>query len=228
MIISKVDFGSLLTYSPRGTSIPERNSKDITIRLKNDQYITKEDPPILMSDFISKLISKNKNVLPFSNFFNNNTTLIPIPNSSLMELPIPNSPLPNPKPLWVPQRFAKSLVYQGLGKEVLECLRRVKPLPKSAISTAPNRPKAFQHYDSLEVTEKLPPLKEILLVDDVITRGATIIGATNKLKDIYPNTVIRAFAVIRTISSSLNFNKIYDPCIGQIELNDSGETFRNP
>ena len=71
------------------------------------------------------------------------------------------------------QRLAKSLVYQGLGKEVLECLKRVKPLPKSAISTAPNRPKAFQHYESLEViTEKLPTLKEILLVDDVITRGS--------------------------------------------------------
>ena len=65
-------------------------------------------------------------------------------------------------------------------------------------------------------------------MDDVITRGATIIGATNKLKDIFPNTIIRAFAAIRTISSSANFNNVYDPCIGQIELNENGETFRNP
>ena len=117
MIISKVDFGSLLTYSPRGKSTPERNSKDITIRLKNDQYITKEDPPILMSDFISKLISQNKYTLPFSNFFNNNTTLIPIPNSSLMELPIPNSPLPNPKPLWVLNVWQNHLFIKDLGKK---------------------------------------------------------------------------------------------------------------
>ena len=50
----------------------------------------------------------------------------------------------------------------------------------------------------------------------LLHEGVTIMGAANKLKDIYPNTVIRAFAVIRTISSSLNFNKIYDPCIGLI------------
>ena len=124
--------------------------------------------------------------------------------------------------------MAKSLVSIGLGKEVLECLKRTKPLPKSATSTASNRPKAFQHYESLEIIGTLPELKEILLVDDVITRGATIIGATNKLKDIFPNTIIRAFAAIRTISSSANFNNVYDPCIGQIELNENGETFRNP
>ena len=85
MIISKVEFGSLLAYSPRGESKSEKSSKTITIMLKNDQYLTIEEPPILMSDFISKSISKMKNFLPFSTFFNNNTTLIPIPNSSLMD-----------------------------------------------------------------------------------------------------------------------------------------------
>lgn len=109
----------LSSYSPRGESESEKNSKTFTIMLKNDRYYTMENPPILMTDYISKLISKMKNFLPFSNFFNKNTTLVPIPNSTLMDLPIPYSPVINPKPLWVPERLAKSLVRQGLGKEVL-------------------------------------------------------------------------------------------------------------
>ncbi len=54
---------------------------------------------------------------PFSSFFINNTTLIPIPNSCLTDLPIPSSPLINPKPLWVPERLAKSLVHKDLQKK---------------------------------------------------------------------------------------------------------------
>lgn len=128
--------------------------------------------------------------------------------------------------LWVPRRITSALANNGLGKNE-ECLYRDIPLPKSSTSLASNRPKAFQHYDSMKVRELLFDPKEILLVDDVITRGATMLGAVNKLADTFPNARIRTFVVMRTISNPDEFSEIIQPCVGTITL--SGEnTFRVP
>lgn len=49
----------------------------------------------------------------------------------------------------------------------------------------------------------------------------------NKLADAFPKTRIRAFAVMRTISTPEDFTRIIDPCRGTISLVGS-ETFRDP
>jgi predicted amidophosphoribosyltransferase len=182
--------------------------------LKNDRPLL--NPPILMSELISKTI-KEAPTLPFIHFFKINPILVPIPNSSLMR----------PGTLWVPQRLANALVRNGLGNAAEECLRRNVPLPKAATSLAENRPKAAQHYTSLGIQKMLSEPKEILLVDDVVTRGATMLGAANRLKDAFPRANIRAFAAMRTISSPDDFKDFYDPCEGEIMLNNE-ETFRDP
>jgi len=87
--------------------------------LKHDEYVS--NPPILMSDFISKMVKEDMTTLPFAHFFQNNPILVPVPNSSLMR----------PGTLWVPQRLANALIKQELGRSVVECVRRIKPLPKS-------------------------------------------------------------------------------------------------
>jgi phosphoribosylpyrophosphate synthetase len=69
--------------------------------------------------------------------------------------------------------------------------------------------------------------KEILLVDDVVTRGATIVGAANKLHDAFPGARIRAFAAMRTISPPQTFSQIVCPCVGKIMLNGQ-DTRRRP
>jgi predicted amidophosphoribosyltransferase len=217
MYLSTVEFGSILSYSPRGISYFEKDSRTYMKSLKQDEYIS--SPPILMSDFISKIVKEDVTTLPFAHFFQNNPVLVPIPRSSLTYS----------QSLWVPQRLANALVKQAFGKEVVECLERIIPLPKAATSLAENRPKAAQHYESLEVKEILSePPKEILLVDDIVTRGATILGATNKLIDVFPKARIRAFAAMRTISPPDVFQNIYDPCVGTIKIIDNNNTVRRP
>ncbi|MDE1875765.1 MAG: hypothetical protein KGH86_02895 [Thaumarchaeota archaeon] len=100
-------------------------------------------------------------------------------------VPTPTSSLITPGSLWVPQRIAKALVRKGLGKTVIECVKRVKALPRSSKSLASNRPKAQDHYDSVEVENILSNPTEILLIDDVVTRGATLLGVANKLADAF-------------------------------------------
>lgn len=65
-------------------------------------------------------------------------------------------------------------------------------------------------------------------MDDVITRGATLLGAVNKLADAFPNAKIRAFAFMRTMSNSAEFVNIFDPRKGKIILRDDGSTIRRP
>jgi predicted amidophosphoribosyltransferase len=133
-----------------------------------------------------------------------------------------------PNTLWVPERIATALVRVGLGKEVLSCLVRAKPVPKAALSVPNQRPTTVEHYESMTVQGRLSRPDEIVLVDDVVTRGATLLGAANRLADVFPQTRIRAFAAMRTISNQDEFDKLYVPCVGTIELRESGDTLRRP
>ena len=213
--LTELEFGSLLSYSPRGISEPERNAREVMLHIKYDKYFGK--PPILMSNFISDLLKKDIGNLPFSNFFDNEPILVPIPNSSLMQADT----------LWVPHRLATALHEKGFGMGVANMLHRKIPLPKAATSRPQDRPKAANHCQSLEIQETITLPKHILLIDDVITRGATLLGAANKLNKAYPGVNIRAFAAMRVISEPNDFQDLYNPRIGHITL-IGDETYRDP
>lgn len=171
-----------------------------------------------MSQWIAKTIQLNRAALPFASFFQPNTVLVPVPKSSLMR----------PDSLWVPLRIASALVGMGLGKTVAPCLIRMKPVAKAAFSVPQARPTVVEHYESLSVQGHLSELDDILLVDDIITRGATLLGAANRLIDAFPHVRIRGFASMRTVSNPDEFEALYAPYIGTIELRPSGDTLRRP
>lgn len=133
-----------------------------------------------------------------------------------------------PDTLWVPERIASAITKMGFGNKVISCLARTQSVPKAVSSLAKDRPKAIDHYKSMNVTRILSNPDEIILVDDVVTRGATLLGAANLLADAFPETTIRAFAAMRTISNPDEFNRLYDPCVGTIELQNNGDTLRRP
>src|SRR4030042_4895511 len=116
MNLSQLEFSALLSYAPRGESAEIRHSKDVMIKLKNDGFVG--EPPILMSQWVAQTIQRSRATLPFASFFQHNTTLVPIPKSSLMQ----------PNTLWVPLRIAAALVGMGLGKEVAPYLIRATPV----------------------------------------------------------------------------------------------------
>jgi len=216
MRLSEIEYGSFLSYSPYGNSDTAKLSRTARSQLKGDEHVGPNDTP--MSTLIAENIRRNLEKLPFANFFNKNTILVPTPSSALLQS---NS-------LWVPQRLARAFVKKGLGKDCVECLSRIKPIRKASTSPASERPKAYEHYDTMGVVQTLDRPEEILLVDDVVTRGSTLLGAANKLSDEFPDANIRAFAAIRTITNPNEFTDIIAPCIGTIELGYDDNTFRNP
>jgi predicted amidophosphoribosyltransferase len=215
MNLFQLDFGSLLTYCPRGTADDVAHSRDVMQALKRDKYVGKQK--ILMSEWVARAVKQKISVLPFADFFQSNTILVPVPKSSLMQ----------PHSLWVPQRIAEAFASVGIGK-VSSCLIRSEAVPKAALSSPSERPTAERHYNSLTVQGILEKPEEIVLVDDVITRGATLIGCANRLIDAFPECRIRAFAAMRTISYPSDFQKEYLPCQGTIDLCETGDTFRRP
>ncbi len=145
-----------------------------------------------------------------------------------MLVPVPSSSKLQKDGLWVPQRIARELVKVGLGDIVDTLLERSRVLPKAVWSPARERPTAQQHYDSLGVTSTGLAPARFVLIDDVITRGATMLGAASRLGAAFPNADIRCFAVMRSISEPLPFTGILDPVVGKVELTTSGGTVRRP
>ena len=215
MLLSELEFGSYLTYSPKGDSDLAKLSRNIMNKLKSEGNIG--TPPKFMSQFVADRMKENIDQMPFKHFFNQNVSLVPVPKSSLMQS----------NELWVPEKIANALSKQTFGS-FYSCLKRIKPVQKAAYAVPSNkRPKAIDHYNSIGCQQLVHRPKEIVLIDDIITRGSTLLGCANRLKEIFPNVPIRAFAVIRTISDPDDFKKIEDSCVGTITLSNN-DTFRSP
>lgn len=215
MLLSELEFGSYLTYSPRGKSDLAKRSKNIMISLKSERSIG--NPPKFMSEFVIDRIKESLDQMPFKHFFNENVSLVPVPKSSLMQ----------PNELWVSEKIAKALSKQTFG-EFYPCLKRIKPVQKAAYAVpSSKRPKAIEHYNSIGCQQLVHRPKEIVLIDDIITRGSTLLGCASKVKEIFPDVPIRAFAVIRTISDPDDLIKIEYPCVGIITLSGN-DTIRKP
>ena len=218
MHIHTLEFGSLLSYTPRGSSDKIRSARDVTLAIKTDHIL--DQPPMLPSEWIARTVKQFLPSLPYASFLTSQPILVPVPSSSLMK----------EDTLWVPDRIAKSLVANGIGREVAACLSRATAVPKSATSDAPDRPKPLRHFETLAIQESISqPPDEILLVDDIVTRGATMWGAANRLAEAYPEALIRGFAAVRTISNPYEFEELYRPVKGTIEFReDLQDTLRRP
>jgi orotate phosphoribosyltransferase len=68
---------------------------------------------------------------------------------------------------------------------------------------------------------------KFVLVDDVITRGSTLLGCANKILDVWNQADIYGFAVFRTISNHYEFNNFLDPITSIITFRpDTNDTIR--
>lgn len=161
-----------------------------------------------MSEHIAQGVRKRLGTLPFADYFTKTTVLVPAPRSSLAR----------PGRLWVPQRLVRSMQKHGLGVQK-ECLVRREAVPKSSTSAPDARPKPQVHYESMGVTGTLGARpRDIVIVDDVVTRGATLIGAAGRLAEVFPGARIRGFAALRAVSRPEEFKGIFDPCVGRIDI----------
>ena len=211
MNITRLSYASYMSYTPRPQDDPQRESKAAMHRLKDDLQWPGEDCVTTMH--IARSMARS---MPdaIGGFFDGKPVLVPVPRSSLAKS----------GRLWVPHNMAKALVKCGLGGEVVPCLVRRQEVRKSAWSRPEDRPTAAMHYDTMGVETISSPGK-VLIVGDVVTRGATLMGAANRLRSEMPSAEIAAFAAMRVVWPN-QFRQLVDPKSGAISLLPSGKTCR--
>ena len=71
------------------------------------------------------------------------------------------------------------------------------------------------------------PPSQVVLVDDVVTKGRTLLAAAARLHEAFPTIDIRAFALLRTMGLGQRVDRLLDPCVGEIRWR-AGDAHRNP
>jgi len=200
---SELPYCSLLSYASHPGTDEQKKSAAVTKDLKrNRQY-----PSGGICEFVAKRILKHP--AAFQGFF----------GAEVIAVPVPSSTRKQPGSLNVPLELARTLKLAGLVGEIEDIVTRVRSLPKSATSDSKARSTAADHFDSVIVAKPLLPASAtLLLVDDVVTRGATLMGVAWRLQQAFPGAKILAFAAMRAITDAKDFKAILDPVSGKITL----------
>ncbi|MEP6546891.1 MAG: phosphoribosyltransferase [Gammaproteobacteria bacterium] len=150
-------------------------------------------------------------------FFGDQDVLVPVPGSAPHAVGVP----------WAAEHLAIALVKQGLGGEAWSGLHRVRRVRKSATAAPGDRPTVSVHYESFYIERPSTAPERILLIDDVITKGRTLLAAASRLHDAFPRAKIRAFALVRTMGLIAGVEQLLDPCKGEIRWR-AGDAHRSP
>ena len=193
------EFLTFLAYSPRGKSEIEISSRTVAGSCKNGDV-----------SFSTRLSQRIKEA-DLSEYFSN-SALVPVPRSTpLVEGAV------------FPARIiCETLVSNGLGESVADCLKRKYAIPKSSGQfRADTRNTVQAHQDSLKVTPILITEPTIILVDDILTLGRTSMASTLELQKVYPDKDIKIFCAIRTRSWK-DLENIIDVNKGRMHLAANG------
>lgn len=209
MKIEEVEYASYLSYVPRyrAKTPDQKASSVLTYKLKSNEFMPEFG--MYAAAHIAQSLKENVSGTPIARFFKDMPTLVPVPGSHKTDS----------ASLWVPRILAEEMAKCGLGSKPIACLRRSKAVQKSSISPG-NRPHPAEHYESFSV-ETCVDIDDVLLVDDVITLGSTVMGAANIIRDRFPEARIRGFAAVNTVYTE-KFRHVVDPKAGLIRLDAQG------
>jgi len=228
-------YSSLFSFTPKKSyanhefNIPNQNELDRAYSLmqilKNDQEVIvgEKKENFNFIEYTARYIKKRLNEKEFAakfSFFGDDAILVPIPKSTLMK----------GDTLWVPKRIALELEKQGLGKYI-DLLERIYSVNRSSTSQPSDRPLPEEHYKSTRIKDTFIEVGKnttFVLVDDVITRGSTLLGCANRILDVWSNVEIYGFAIFRTISNYTDFKYFLDPKTGKIKYRtETKDTIRD-
>ncbi len=203
-------FASCYVYSPFGCNDASERS-----RLLRD--LLKAGDALFMVKYAERVSQQVRDSSPLTGFFSPESVLVPIPGSA------PQGGAGRT----VADMLATALLGEGLGHVVWAGLHRVRPVLKSATAVPGSRPSVAAHYASFAADASGGCLRQIMLVDDIVTKGRTLLAAAARLREALPQAEIRAFALIRTMGLVPDVNRLLDPCVGEIRWK-SGDAVRTP
>ena len=210
--IRSLNFASCYVYAPCGACRVSVRSRALCAMIKA------ADPP--RAQLYARCVMRQAHLLPIlAEFFRAIDVLVPIPSC---EPGCANRE-------YLPERLADAFVAEGLASTAWRGLLRVSAVPKSALAAPGRRPTVGAHYASFSVVSgsDLPEDARLLLIDDVVTRGRTLLAAAARLHEAFPQARITAFALLRTLGFQDHIGDLLDPCVGRIGWR-AGDAHRNP
>jgi len=203
-------FATCYAYSPKGESEVSRRSRQLCARVKIGS--TK-----WLRSYAATAHQEVNHGSALCEFFGKHTVLVPVPKYESKAAATP----------WAARRLALALQETGLASEVWTGLKRVSSVERSSSAWMWERPTVQQHYQSFAVTASSKEIKNILLIDDVITKGRTLAAAAMRMQEGFPKADIRAFALVRTMGFVLDIPRLFEPCQGVIHWNGE-DAYRAP
>jgi predicted amidophosphoribosyltransferase len=101
---------------------------------------------------------------------------------------------------------------------VIPALERDVAVPRSSSASRGERPGVSRHFASLAAEAIVDVGRDIVIVDDVVTKGSTAIAVAPRLAEDYPQADIKLFALVRTKGFVPEIDRIVDPTTGTIRL----------
>ena len=206
----RLAFASCYAYSPRGQAAVSERSRLLCGRVKGGGFSW-------LHCYAARVREQARRGGKLAGFFSPDAILIPVPRCE-------SRPRHGP---WVAQRLAAEIKGVGLAAGVWPALVRATPIPRSAECWIWERPSVSVHFESLAVVREPAPAEELILVDDVVTKGRTLLAAALRLRKEFPRARIKAFALVRTLGMVWDIERVLDPCRGEIEW-DGRDARRNP
>jgi predicted amidophosphoribosyltransferase len=208
-MIERLSFASCYVYSPAGDSA-------ICARSRLLRALLKDADAHFMIKYAARVRQQMQPASVLAGFFLSGDVLVPVPRST-----------PKVGGTWVAAELARALVQEGVGGATWPGLHRISAVCKSATAAKGSRPSVERHYDSF----RLEPLKlrpaSVVIIDDVITQGRTLLAAAARLREALPDAQIRAFALLRTRGLISGITNLLEPCRGEIRWRD-GDARRIP
>ena len=209
-MIRTIEYASCYVYSPTGTGA-------VCERSRLMRALLKAGDAGFMLKYAVRVRQQVAESLPLAGFFGTSDVLVPVPGCapSMTE------------GVWAAKHLAVALVNEGLGGAAWSGLRRVRAVRKSATAAPGERPTVNLHYESFLIEQPAMPLERIVLIEDVVTKGRTLLAAASRVHDAFPGAQIRAFALVRTMGLIPCVQQLLDPCKGEIRWR-SGDAYRCP
>ena len=202
---SEVAFASFLVYNPSRVRFPSDLSKRSRTVMR---AVKSETAAWARKQRLGERLAQEVGEGIREEFLGADTTLVPMPG---------HAPMKDARAHWAARELCEHFVESGLGAQWLPLLERTHAVAKSSTSTSDARPTAQLHYDSLRARGDLGAGTRITVVDDVITRGATMLAAVGRLKQALPGVDVRGFALIRSMSDE-PIRAVKEPVEGTVRV----------
>jgi hypothetical protein len=208
-MIEGLPFASCYVYSPAGADA-------VSVRSRQLRTLLKAGDGNSMFRWALRVRQQVTDRSPLAGYLRPDQWLVPVPGSARTAGGCSVS--------W---HIANALIDEGLGRFAWQGLRRVRAVRKSATAAPGSRPTVENHYDSFAVESAAARPSQVVLIDDVVTKGRTLLAAAARLREAFPDADIRAFALLRTMGLARRIDHLLDPCIGEIRWR-GGDAVRNP